>query len=460
MITVYNVMLVTLGTLLAALAILFLMPAYRRRIERFTTERIKRSLPLTQNEIRADKDRLRAEFAIELHKLESKLEDAGLSAARQSIEVNRRDAKITELEQLLVSQKTDTEEHQNARRVLEQTILDRLPKVESRLAEARRMLLQRDGEIASLSESSGRQTQALEQATQINVQLSGEVERLRAALETRAARGRDAIGDPRFDGEVALRSEIEALRAKSRDQALMIERLQARPDGAPQAGADARPEVDRLRAELARVEAQLLEASQNDYSALVAALEGDVSEHQAEIARLKASLDVYQGSAAAAEATAGDMLTAKAEIHALQAQAEEHAHTIDSLRSELAAANERLARQAQHFRDEMRRLSIQQQDGQDDRDGVARGSDGPRRSLAERIAQPRVPKPAEVESDGPASSGGETRAKFLKALNGGMDSQGESGSPQVQAKPADSGAGRPRRARLLERISNLDKSSG
>ena len=64
MITVYNVMLVTLGALLAALALLFLMPAYRRRIERFTLEQIKRSLPITENEIRADKDRLRLEDRI------------------------------------------------------------------------------------------------------------------------------------------------------------------------------------------------------------------------------------------------------------------------------------------------------------------------------------------------------------------------------------------------------------
>lgn len=197
MITVYNAMLVVLGTLLAALAVLLLLPAYRRRVERFTTERIKRALPLTESEIRADKDRIRAEYATEIHKLEMKLEDAALAGARQSVEINRRDAQISELENLLQSQKTNVEEHQNARRVLEQTILDRLPKVEARLGEARRMLLQRDGEIASLVQTGARQTEALEQASQINVQLTQEAQRLRAALNTRAARNREAIGDPR-----------------------------------------------------------------------------------------------------------------------------------------------------------------------------------------------------------------------------------------------------------------------
>lgn len=455
MITVYNAMLVTLGTLLAALAMLFLMPAYRRRIERFTLEQVKRSLPLTENEIRADKDRLRAGFATEIHKLERKLDEASVMAARQSVEVNRRDAKITELEQQLLSQQTDVEEHQNARRVLEQTILDRLPKVEARLAEARRMLLQRDGEIAALTETSGRQTQALEQATQINVQLTGEVERLRSALETRAARNREAIGDPRFDGEVALRSEIEALRAKTRDQAQMIERLQSLQQD-PDASTD-HSETERLRAELARAEAELFDLRAQEVDAdRVAVFEQTSREQLAEIGRLKASLEAYEEGAKSAAASAGDALAAKAQINALTAEVEEQRHTIDSLRADLAASNERLARQAQHFRDEMRRLSVQPEAREDigaGGSGFSGPAEAPRRSLAERIAQPRVPKSHEAQVEiVAAGTGGETRAKYLKAVNGGADGAGDSA---VSAEGAP-----PRRARLLERISNIDKSSG
>ena len=51
-------MLVTLGFLIAALIVVVLLPAYRHRIERFTTEAMKRSLPLTEAEIRADFERL------------------------------------------------------------------------------------------------------------------------------------------------------------------------------------------------------------------------------------------------------------------------------------------------------------------------------------------------------------------------------------------------------------------
>src|SRR5262245_51113567 len=220
------VMLGALGFLTAALLLLFIAPLYRRRVARLTTDMLKRSMPLTESEIRADKDRLRAEYAIRIHKLEMKVEEATEAAARQMVELNRRDAAISGLEVEASQQRASLEEHENARRVLEQTIMDRLPKVEHRLAEARKLLFQRDREIVTLSQGSDKQARALEEATQINAQQADEVHRLKAALNTRAARNREGLGDPRFDGEVALRTEIESLRSKTRDQAAVIARVQ------------------------------------------------------------------------------------------------------------------------------------------------------------------------------------------------------------------------------------------
>ena len=98
MITIEMVMLAALGFLTAALLALFIAPLYRRRVARLTTEMLKRSMPLTEAEIRADKDRLRAEAAIRIHKLETKVEEAAEASARQMVELNRRDATISELE--------------------------------------------------------------------------------------------------------------------------------------------------------------------------------------------------------------------------------------------------------------------------------------------------------------------------------------------------------------------------
>ena len=97
-ITIEMVMLAAFGFLTAALLALFIAPLYRRRVARLTTEMLKRSMPLTEAEIRADKDRLRAECAIRIHKLETKVEEATKLSARQMVELNRRDAAISELE--------------------------------------------------------------------------------------------------------------------------------------------------------------------------------------------------------------------------------------------------------------------------------------------------------------------------------------------------------------------------
>ena len=145
-------MLLALGFLVASLLGLLLASAFWGRAVRLTTARIKQSLPVSEQEIQADRDRLRAEYAVKVHKLETQLEQARLARARQLVELNRRDANISTLETGLGQLKAELEEHQNARHVLEQTIADRLPKVEARLAEAKRLLFNREREIAELQE--------------------------------------------------------------------------------------------------------------------------------------------------------------------------------------------------------------------------------------------------------------------------------------------------------------------
>ncbi len=484
-------MLVLLGFLLAALLLLVFLPAYRRRIERFATESIKRSLPLTEAEIRADKDRLRAEYAIDVHKLDMKLESASLSAARQSVEINRREAKIHELEQAMDAQKMYVDEHENARRVLEQAIMDRLPKVEQRLTEARKMLAQRDNEIHLLTETSQKQSHALEEATQINLQQSDELSRIRAALETRAARNRETLGDPRFDGEVALRTEIETLRAQTRDQAALLERLQGGITGLVPSETR-NDEYERLKSELARAEADLAALKAGDkegrsnrqtLESKVRELEQQVRDQESEAAKLRATIKSFEESAAAAVPTGRDnRISAKAEISALQTEVDEHRKTIQALRTEVAGNNERLTRQAQHFRDEMRRLSS----GARTADEREAPSTQPRRSLADRIAQPRIPASAgsAQAQDGasepvvipaaaaaPAPVANEVRQNgFLRALNGGgaepattssLESKvraDETAAPAADGATAPAASEPPRRPRLLERISSIEKS--
>ncbi len=468
MITVYAAMHVILGFLVAAFLLLLLQPAYRRRIERFAVESVKRSLPLTEAEINADKDRIRAGYAIDVHKLEMKLEDATMAAARQSVEINRRDAKVHDLEQSIEGHKLSVEEHENARRVLEQAILDRLPKVEQRLAEARKLLVQRDREIMLLTDTGAKQAEALEEATQINTQQRDELDRAKSALETRAARNRETLGDPRFDGEVALRSEIEALRAKGRDQANMIDRLQkSSSDTAESQAASAQTsrdqstrEIERLKSELAKAEARTLsfggtaDEARAVLESQVRDLESSAAANAAEMSKMMAALQAFADNAAG---NAGDPLTgqpsassgAKLELNQLQAEIDEQRHIIESLRAEISGSNEQLVRQSQHFRDELRRLSSSPSPATAD-GSSGNDTDTPRRSLAERIAAPRVPASAGtepgLETQREARSAG---APFLKTVVGGAGD-----AAHADGDPAEVVIRRPR---LLDRISGIEK---
>lgn len=495
------VMLAGLGFLAAALLAVFMSPLYRRRVARLTTEALKRSMPLTEAEIRADKDRLRAEFAIRVHKLEMKLEEDTETAARQMVELNRRDAAISALEDEVSHQRTALEEHENARRVLEQTIMDRLPKVEHRLAEARKLLFQRDREIVTLSQSSEKQSRALDEATQINTQQTDEIHRLKASLNTRAARNREGLGDPRFDGEVALRTEIEALRSKSRNQAAHIARMQAllvRAGPAAEAAANRElaeggdeQESSRPAKVLARHRGSGMqppdlkavdsgrpgdqfslsasEASDVQTAAELRRLKSANQDQSAEISRLKAALATYEAADQDMRGVKDSKIALKAHLSSLKALSEEQGATIQSLRAEVAAGNERLARQAAYFMEEMRRLGS----GTVPTSGPARrpapAAEAAKRPLVERINDPRVARlvrnDATDESAGSEGGAGPRRVSgFLKALDGDTAAQPQAETPaasQAGAEQKDAGGDdKPgRKSRLLDRITGLDKSS-
>ena len=75
----------TLGFLSAAFLAALVAPAIWRRAARLTTRRIEASVPLTLDEIRADKDSLRAEHAMEVRRLEMDLKATRQKIAEQSV---------------------------------------------------------------------------------------------------------------------------------------------------------------------------------------------------------------------------------------------------------------------------------------------------------------------------------------------------------------------------------------
>lgn len=483
MISIQTGMLVVLGFLIASLVWLLLASAFWSRAVRLTTQRLKRSMPVSEAEIKADRDRLRAEQAIKVHKLGTRLEQAKLDRARQLIEINRRDASISALETDIVTMRADLEENQNAWRVLEQTIADRLPKVEARLAEAKRLLFNRDREIADLTQSAKRHKLALEEASSINAQKAAQIDRLSSALTTRGARTRGSTGEPGAESEIALRTEAESLRIKTREQAALIDRLQRRLgqgyvlSGPVPISGDS--DVDRARENLSEAEADLnaarsptltspkkSDASVPEQEREFRALKARAEDQAGEIARLKAALTAFEQTNAGG-GLKNSKLALKARAGSAEAQAERQAATISRLRAELAAANERLARQAAHFMDEMRRVG----GGAPSEQARSAARDTERRKLVERVAQIRPALASEKPKPLPGLTSGS------EAPNGAEKGGGNGHVAKIEAAPEKAATVAPaeapaaaempqtaaipqerRKPRLLDRITSLAKN--
>lgn len=69
-----QIMIFVLGFLVAGLIALLALPLLRQRARRLARRRVEMSLPLSVNEVLAERDRLRAEFAVEQCRLEQALE--------------------------------------------------------------------------------------------------------------------------------------------------------------------------------------------------------------------------------------------------------------------------------------------------------------------------------------------------------------------------------------------------
>ncbi len=483
-------MLVALGFLIASLLGLLAASAFWARAVRLTTKRLKEAMPVSEPEIKADRDRLRAEYAIKVHKLETELNQAKFERARHLIEINRRDATISALETDGIAVRSDLEENQNARRVLEQTVADRLPRVEARLAEAKRLLFNRDREIAELTHGAKRQKLALEEATSINAQKNAQIDRLSSALTTRGSR--QSGGESRVESEVAVRAEAEALRTKTREQAALIDRLQRRlehgyvvpaptaisspSEATPQQKAEA--DAERARESLSEAEAALnsarnpapaADAGRREPEREIRVLMARAEDQAGEIARLKAALAAFEQGDKAAGGLKNSKLALKARVGSAEAQADRQAATISRLRAELAATHERLARQAAHFMDEMRLIG----GGTLPASGQARrpAREAERRKLIERVAQVRpalktdraTPAPARIAtensggSEKEASNGHDADSAAVVA-HGGAESTPAPAPPVAEMPKTEAIPERGRKLRLLDRITGLSKS--
>jgi len=121
---VENIMYFVLGFVACALLALMVMPAIWRRATRLTKKRIEAATPMTMSEFRADKDQLRAEFALSTRRLEMNVEALRKRLAGQLSEINRKRGEQIKLkaerdEQLTIISELEQRESDLRRRILD-----------------------------------------------------------------------------------------------------------------------------------------------------------------------------------------------------------------------------------------------------------------------------------------------------------------------------------------------------
>ena len=131
---VENIMYFALGVLVASLLGLIIMPAVWQRAVRLTKKRIEAATPITMAEFRADKDQLRAEFALSTRRLEMNVEALRRRLADQLRDMNRRKTEMGGM-------KGERDNH-----------LQIVRELEEREAELRRRILELEKEGADLAQ--------------------------------------------------------------------------------------------------------------------------------------------------------------------------------------------------------------------------------------------------------------------------------------------------------------------
>ena len=143
--SIESMMYFALGALAAALVMLMIMPAVWRRAVRLTKKRIEAATPITLAEFRADKDQLRAQFALEKRKLEVTIEQLRNRLSAQLGDVSTKSSDLATLKAERDAQAANMTELQMRENELRRRVLE----LERAGADLVEQLRARDEEIAA-----------------------------------------------------------------------------------------------------------------------------------------------------------------------------------------------------------------------------------------------------------------------------------------------------------------------
>ena len=322
-----SIMFFALGFLAASLVALILLSAVWHRAVRLTTKRIEGAIPVSMAEIQADKDQLRAEFAMSTRRLETSVESLKLKTTEQFAEIGRKNETI----RLLKVQADEKSALAAALEAQEKTLREKLKSTEEEFAQKSKELHAAESELRTKATEMAQLARALadktaqsdSRATEIK-SLEGQCENLKgriASLEREIAsteermveeRGKvdhtsRTLADERGKADTLTRrvAEMEDRTAEGRQQAEALSRNIAslEAEARRQAELAAQRETE-VTGRLAQREAQLIESrreievKQAEAAALHREIESASRSYSATIEALKAEKSLNEGALA------------------------------------------------------------------------------------------------------------------------------------------------------------------
>lgn len=244
---VQSVLFFVLGFLCAGFLALMVAPAIWRRAVALTRRRIESSIPLTQTEIQADKDRIRAEYAMTTRRLEISVKALREKAAEQLVEINRG----REAMKGLAVERTDKNQALTELGAKNEALRQRegeLQQLSARLKETERKLEKRALELEKLERmyddasfsSSSRQIELVARESEMQ-KLASDIAMLRGQRKEADRRGQEIAAESK-----AARDALKAEKKRTSELDKKVERLLATL-------ADREDKLDRREKELARM---------------------------------------------------------------------------------------------------------------------------------------------------------------------------------------------------------------
>jgi chromosome segregation ATPase len=280
---IQSILFFSLGFLCAGFLALMVAPAIWRRAVLLTRKRIEASVPLSLSEIQADKDRMRAEFAMSTRRLEMSMKQFREKAAAQVIEINRNREELKRLATDRVDKSqalTELEGRSSELRAELRQREDQLQRLADKLAEADHVLEQRAFEVEKLGRmyedatlsSSNKQIELVVRETEVE-RLHGDVTMLRDQRKDAERRMRDLVNENK-----ALRDSIKAEKKKSADLEKKVDRMLTTLT-------DRDEKLDRREKELARLRDAIKGGSEQEHE-----LNGQLVDAQQEKVKLEVDL--------------------------------------------------------------------------------------------------------------------------------------------------------------------------